>query len=512
VTETPAVTVVVAVYNTMPYLTRCLESLAAQTIGHSQLEIIAVDDGSTDGSSAELERFARLHPGLITVLRQPNSGGPAAPSNRALDRATGRYVFFLGADDYLGTEALERLVSTADRLGSDVVLGRVVGVNSRHVDQTVFAADADTIGLFDSGLPYALANTKLFRRALIEKHSVRFPEGMPVLSDQPFTLAALFHAQRISVRADYDYYYAVRRLDSGNITYGSRQSVRLDALSQLVAFVAALVPAGDQRDAVLARHFRWELAKLVGDQFRLLERADQERLVAGIGALVRGHLTDGIRAQLDVESRVRFAVAAHGDVDALLAVIRQDAEVGVPDTVVDGDRSYAAYPGFRSDGGPPDPCFDVTSTSDWPAKFDATTVAWERGPQGRTLVVRGRSPRTDVAGPVMLSAGAVKATAVVTRDGDGTRVLARLSAGELLATSSAAGERRALKAAVGAATALLRAPGFKAPNPVIRRRGARPYLVAVSVDHLGQVIIGVTPLSVRRVVAHLKRAGLRVGR
>lgn len=109
----PAVTVVVAVYNTMPYLTRCLESLVAQTIGAGQLEVIAVDDGSTDGGGAELDRFARLHPDIFTVLHQPNSGGPAVPSNRALDQANGRYVFFLGADDYLGPEALEEQPNTA---------------------------------------------------------------------------------------------------------------------------------------------------------------------------------------------------------------------------------------------------------------------------------------------------------------------------------------------------------------------------------------------------------------
>ncbi|GIF60428.1 glycosyltransferase [Asanoa iriomotensis] len=508
----PAVTVVVAVYNVMPYLTRCLESLVAQTIGPGQLEVVAVDDGSTDGSGAELDRFARLHPAIFTVLHQANSGGPAVPSNRALDAANGRYVFFLGADDYLGPEALERLVTTADRLGSDVVLGRVVGVNSRHVDQSVFAADADDVDLFDSALPYAMANTKLFRRALIEKHGLRFPEDMRVLSDQPFTLEALFHAERISVRADYDYYYAVRRLDSSNVSYGSRQHVRVEALTQLMAFIAALVPAGERRDAILTRHFRWELTALVGDQLRTADHDSLDGLVAGIGALVREYLTDRIRARLGAETRVRLALAAHGDAAALVAVIRQDAEVGVPATVVDGGRSYAAYPGFRAAGGPPDACFDVTDAPDWPAKLDVTGVTWAGGPRRRVLEIRGRSPRPDLADPVVLGAGDLTGPADVTHDGDGTRVLATLSAAELLATSSVRGERRALKATVGAGTAPLRAPGFRAPRPMVRRKGARVYVLAVTLDHIGQVMIGVTPVSPRRVVAHLKRVKLRLGK
>jgi glycosyltransferase involved in cell wall biosynthesis len=86
----------------MPYLTECLNSLLGQTIGRNRLEIVAVDDGSTDDSGRELDRFAALHPDIVKVLHQQNSGGPAAPSNRALEVATGRYVYFIGSDDYLG--------------------------------------------------------------------------------------------------------------------------------------------------------------------------------------------------------------------------------------------------------------------------------------------------------------------------------------------------------------------------------------------------------------------------
>src|SRR5262245_31419228 len=105
----PDVSVIVPVYNTRAYLGRCLNSLLRQTIGADRLEIVAVDDGSTDGSGAELDRYARRHPNTIKVIHQANSGGPAGPCNRALDVATGRYVFFVGADDWLGPDALRRL-------------------------------------------------------------------------------------------------------------------------------------------------------------------------------------------------------------------------------------------------------------------------------------------------------------------------------------------------------------------------------------------------------------------
>ena len=192
----PDVTVVVAVYNTMPYLTDCLNSLVGQSIGLDRLEIVAVDDGSTDDSAAELDRFAKKYPDTVKVIHQANSGGPAAPSNRALDLATGRYVYFIGSDDHLGKEALERMVAYADKHESDVVIGKMVGTNGRYVHQALFKKSDPDISMFDSALPYTLANTKLFRRELVEKHNLRFPEDLPVGSDMPFTIEACVRARQ----------------------------------------------------------------------------------------------------------------------------------------------------------------------------------------------------------------------------------------------------------------------------------------------------------------------------
>ncbi|MDI1454829.1 glycosyltransferase, partial [Streptomyces sp. ATE26] len=185
---TPDVSVVVAVYNTMPYLTECLESLVGQSIGRDRLEIVAVDDGSTDDSGRELDRFAERYPGTVKVIHQANSGGPAAPSNRALDVATGRYVYFVGSDDHLGPQALERMVACADEQGSDVVVGKMVGTNGRYVHQALYKKNDPDVRLVGSALPWTLANTKLFRRELVERHKMRFPEHLPVGSDQPFTI------------------------------------------------------------------------------------------------------------------------------------------------------------------------------------------------------------------------------------------------------------------------------------------------------------------------------------
>src|SRR5437763_445605 len=102
----PEVSVIIPVYNAMPYLLTCLSSVLEQTIGRDELEVLAVDDGSTDDSVGQLRLLAAGWPGL-RVFRQSHSGGPSRPRNLGLARANGRYVFFLDADDYLAPQALQ---------------------------------------------------------------------------------------------------------------------------------------------------------------------------------------------------------------------------------------------------------------------------------------------------------------------------------------------------------------------------------------------------------------------
>ncbi|NEA16497.1 glycosyltransferase family 2 protein [Streptomyces halstedii] len=357
---TPDVTVVVAVYNTMPYLTECLRSLVGQSIGLDRLQVVAVDDGSTDDSGRELDRFAEKYPGTFKVLHQENSGGPAVPSNRALELATGRYVYFIGSDDHLGEEALERMVACADAREADVVVGKMVGTNGRYVHQKLYTDDNPDISLYDSALPYTLANTKLFRRELVEKHRLRFPEDMPVGSDQPFTIEACFRARKISVVGDYTCYYAVKRGDASNITYRADHLARLRCAAKIMEHTAALIEAGPKRDAIFKRHFEWELSKLLQKDFLLLDTDTRRKVCEGIAALLDAYFTDGLRDRTGVVRRVRFGLAWRGAVDELSRALSDEAEHGTPPFLLEDGRAFAAYPGFRDSAvGLPDHFYEV---------------------------------------------------------------------------------------------------------------------------------------------------------
>ncbi len=516
-TSTPDVTVVVAVYNTMPYLTECLNSLVGQSIGLDRLEVVAVDDGSTDDSGKELDRFAERYPDTFKVIHQANSGGPAAPSNRALDVATGRYVYFIGSDDYLGEEALERLVASADENGSDVVAGKMVGTNGRYVRQTLYKANAPSISLFDSDLPFALANTKLFRRELVEKHKLRFPEDLPVGSDQPFTIEACFRARNISVVADYTCYYAVKRGDASNITYRANHLARLRCTAEIMHSAARLIEAGPDRDAVFARHFTWELAKLIQDDFPALDRETREEVCAGVGKLADAYFTEELRDRLDVKRRARICLAQAGAVDELTEAITAEARRGTPTFHAEGAKAYAAYPGFRDTRlSLPDRSFELMEEK-VPGRLAKGTkllaAAWEQEGDDLRIALSVRIPVTGETESAVIRladgampAGADKPGAAVVPDdrelpdaagefrteavADGTVVHARIPVEPISAT-------RGVRVYVRLAGRTYEIPvkGKGEPMPLARRwRRHDPYRVSATVNKKGRMVITTGPL------------------
>jgi poly(ribitol-phosphate) beta-N-acetylglucosaminyltransferase len=350
----PVVSVIIPVYNTMPYLTACLDSLVNQSIGLDRLQIITVDDGSTDGSSEVLNQYALRHPGSFLVIHQANSGSPAGPCNRGLDLATGQFVFFIGADDYLGSEALERLVRAAALWESDVIYGRMVGKGGRYVDQRMFHSSRRDVTFLGSDLAYTLSNAKLFRRSLLEDHGIRYALDLRVGSDQPFTVAALLKSRRTSVLSSYESYYAVRRADGSNITYSEHWSTRLSDVTALIDHLADLVEEGEVRDALLERHFSWDLSKLLLNELKELQDHESQALTRGVSALASRYLTAGLSRRLKPKTRLPIRLAQANNLDTLRRVIDYQSKEALPPLVLSAHRVFEGAPGF----GDPECCED----------------------------------------------------------------------------------------------------------------------------------------------------------
>jgi glycosyltransferase involved in cell wall biosynthesis len=274
----PQVTVVIPVYNAADYLDECLRSIVGQTIGFEQLEVVAVDDGSTDGSSDRLDGWAASHPN-IRVIHQPNSGAPGAPRNRAVALARGEYVFFADADDYLGVEALERMLAVASRNESDIVLGRIRGVN-RTAATRPFRNSVERGDVVSTDAVWSLTAHKLIRRSLIVDNGLRFAEGVRLAEELPLIVPAYFLARAISVVADYDCYHLMLREHAAHLT---RQPADPATFFPVVRFAVETVVAntapGPARDGMLRRWAQVEIAGKFGKWFAGLPAEVREEYV-----------------------------------------------------------------------------------------------------------------------------------------------------------------------------------------------------------------------------------------
>ena len=321
---TPRVSLVIPVYDAGPYLRPCLDSVLAQDLPAGELEVIAVDDGSTDGSRAVLEEYAEGRP-WIRVVHQGNSGWPGRPRNVGMARATGTYVFFLDADDELGSQALRRLADFADEHGSDVVVPRMVGLGGREVVEDVYAAtavDADRTLVFGTLTP-----GKLFRRAFLEAEGLRFPEGRIRLEDGQLVARAYLTARRVSVYADYECYFLRRRDDGGNISYDLGAP---DAYTAGIAGVLDVVRAhADPATAgavALDLYARKALKQLRPSRYLARDAARNHAWVDAVGELARGYVPVEAEDRLRLRLRLRSRLARSGDLRALEALLReQDA-------------------------------------------------------------------------------------------------------------------------------------------------------------------------------------------
>ncbi|WP_326752713.1 glycosyltransferase [Streptomyces hirsutus] len=344
----PDVTVVIGAYEAMPYLVECLASVEAQTIDPERLEVVAVDDGSTDGTGEYLEEFAERASLRVTVIRQANSGGPSGPRNVGLGKARGRYVFFLDADDRLGPEALERMVAMADRAGTDVVLGRIEGVD-RGAPKSMFDRTVERTDVHSSNIMYTLSAQKLFRRALLDRHGLRFDESLYTGEDALFTMEAYLRANGVSVVADHTCYYLVGRDDGKHVTKSGSYVLRFDSARLLMNLIADLVPEGPQRDRLMVRPFGITLLPQFGPRFLKDGDRVRRRKLELAKPLTDAHWTEGVARHLKVEERLRLHLVAEQRLELLLDAVKFTASKKQAPALMErrGRRVYLVYPHFR---------------------------------------------------------------------------------------------------------------------------------------------------------------------
>lgn len=193
----PKVSVIIPVYNVEKYLTRCLQSVCGQTM--KDIEIICVNDGSTDNSAHILAEFA-AQDSRVKVITQENRGLSEA-RNRGLDVAEGQYIAFVDSDDFVAPIFVQTLVTAAEETNSDIVNCNFIKVTdetvlkqSKNTDVQVFANPLQQLLIKSNYLKFNVWN-KLYKRSFIGEF--RFAKGL-YFEDWIFNTCLFAKAQKLA--------------------------------------------------------------------------------------------------------------------------------------------------------------------------------------------------------------------------------------------------------------------------------------------------------------------------
>ena len=212
------VSVIIPCYNAAKWLPKCFLTLAGQTIGISELELIFVDDASTDDGAtwAMLQEFEKAYPENIMVIHLEENMRQGGARNVALSYATGEYIAFVDADDFVADDFLEKVYDRAKETDADIVqfeysfytdrLG-VVPANRKVSDEVlIISSDSERKKfLISEKITYGCWN-KLYRRELIERAKVKYAEH--VIYEEPlFVYPLLFYGTKFVLMSDKFYFY-----------------------------------------------------------------------------------------------------------------------------------------------------------------------------------------------------------------------------------------------------------------------------------------------------------------
>ncbi|MDF0514656.1 glycosyltransferase family 2 protein [Agromyces sp. H3Y2-19a] len=318
----PIVSVVVPAHNTAEYIDDALDSVLAQEF--RDLEVIVVDDGSTDRTYWRALRKAVGDP-RIRVLRQRAAGaGPAR--NRGIGRARGRYLAFLDSDDVLPADSLSSLIESAERTGSQVAVGafRRFDENDAWVPEWVGEVNARPLsGTTLESVPKLLRNNypcgKVFRRDFWDESGLGFRSDA-IYEDQPLIAQLMLAATSIDVLDTVTYDYR-RRSDRSSIS--QRPEELVDLRQRVAAWMRTLAAfeAGRTSEAVIRgwywtvyqTHMHWYL-----DNDAIAD-AEYWRLLRGALLHLRDREPTGVWTEVTASRRAALALLAEDRHADLLA-------------------------------------------------------------------------------------------------------------------------------------------------------------------------------------------------
>lgn len=299
----PQVSIIVPIYNVERYLSYCLDTLRAQTL--RDIEIICVNDGSTDHSAAIADAHASLDE-RIRIIDKPN-GGLSSARNAGIEAARGTILMFVDSDDFLAEEACETVAAAFESNDADVVTFGAHCIpqktNNEWLDRVLAPRDkvyrgfSENLLFAESSRPFAW-RTAVSKR-FVDAHELRFDESVHFGEDQVFHFDIYPLADTTALISDKLYYYRLSRKDSLMSTFANSSKWRVPKHIDIVDAILTHWNKRGLMDLCPVRLMDWILDFLCCDLFQL-PLDQQKECLAKLGTVLESHFEDAVATANDI--------------------------------------------------------------------------------------------------------------------------------------------------------------------------------------------------------------------
>ncbi len=210
--------IIIPVYNAEKFITRCVQSILDQTQGLSDIELVIINDGSTDNSPAILKKLEQDY-NIIKLYEQQNSG-EGHTRNVGLEKANGKYIWFIDADDYIDGTILKHIYDTLNNQNPEAILFgyKTVDLEGVKISEVSYENDVLTRDqLINQSLYSNTVWSKVINTDLIRSNEICFDPAVKTATDFDFSFRALYFSKKVVTLSDISYNYVVNPDSISNV-------------------------------------------------------------------------------------------------------------------------------------------------------------------------------------------------------------------------------------------------------------------------------------------------------
>lgn len=308
------ISVIIPVYNVEMYLEECIESLVNQSIGFENIEVICIDDCSTDNSWNILCSYSEKYKNIKSIQMEVNHGSPGKPRNIGIDMATGKYIIFLDPDDIIPKDAYKVLYEYVERYKSDFAMGKLISFNDSDGRESEHA----TFKNYQLQKTYVNTNIekskfflqvktghilKLVRRSLIVNNKIYFEENLKNGEDKLYDITVYKSAKKFTYIPICVYKYRVR--DDENNKSMTQQDILSSVYNDInITKIIKDKLSYDEYKVFQVNSFRSVFWKMINEEFYDIEYEEKIKMLRELNIIAKEYDKELFKVYFNLENSI----------------------------------------------------------------------------------------------------------------------------------------------------------------------------------------------------------------